>query len=501
MEGKKKEKNKKNKKMEQNTMETPLESATEWAVKTFGSANLAHVGRSKRAIAIGSALARDPMGSFPKQMGGQAATKAAYRFLESAQTSYEQLIAPHLEQTQARMQQKKRILLVQDMTEVSYAHHPKTEGLGPIGKGNHAQGYLLQTVLAIDPTNKGVMGIASQEAFLRQPAPVGETSHERDKRQEKESQVWLRQAQQIGMAPEQCEYIHVGDRGSDIFAFQQECLKLHCGFEIRVKHDRRVDLLVDQAQTPVPPGARRYGAQRPKGQEPPRHLFEVVRRWPEQGHETMHLAGNQKRKARDATLVISWGTLRIWPPDGEAGKGAFPMVVTVVRTWEPNPPDGSQALEWLLVTSVAVQNEGDAWERVQWYRMRWIVEDYHQCLKTGCDIEGRQVQTYEGLRTVLGFLAPLAVRLLQLRDAARQEPERPAQEVLPPDLVQVVAHLLHVAPERVTTRRCWHRIAQAGGFLGRKGDGEPGWKTLWKGWLYFQTLLEGVHLASRLSLD
>lgn len=48
---------------------------------------------------------------------------------------------------------------------------------------------------------------------------------------------------------------------------------------------------------------------------------------------------------------------------------------------------------------------------------------------------------------------------------------------------------------------CCSRIAQAGGFLGRKGDGEPGWKTLWKGWLYIQTLLEGIHLASQLSLE
>lgn len=133
--------------------------------------------------------------------------------------------------------------------------------------------------------------------------------------------------------------------------------------------------------------------------------------------------------------------------------------------------------------------------------MRWIVEDYHQCLKTGCQIEARHMQTYEGLRTVLGFLAPLAVRLLQLRAAARAQPDQPAQEVLPQEVVQVVAHLAHVDPSRLTVRKCWHRIAQAGGFLGRKGDGEPGWKTLWLGWFYIQTLLEGIHLAPLLSLD
>lgn len=471
-----------------------------WAVRTYGSVQLGDQRRTQRAVQLASAFADDPMGSLPKQLGGQAATKAAYRFLESAKTSYERLIKPHLEQTKAVMQQKKQVLLIQDMTEVDYAHHPKTRGLGPIGNGSH-QGYLLQTVLAVEPESQQVLGIAVQEAFLRQPAPAGETSHQRDKRKQKESEVWQRQVQRLGAAPDGCEYIHVGDRGSDIFAFLRECLKQQSGFLVRVQHDRRVDLRVDAGEKPLPPGARRYGSQRSAKQEPVRHLFEEVRAWESQGQERITLDGNQKRHQREATLQISWGRLRLWPPDGEAGKAELPMVVTVVRAWEAEPAEGEEALEWLLLTSVAVNSEQEAWERVQWYRTRWIVEDYHQCLKTGCQIEARQVQSYEGLRTLLGFLAPLAVRLLQLRDVARQQPQRPALEVLPREVVAVVAHLAQVPATQLSTRACWHRIAQVGGYLGRKGDGEPGWKTLWKGWLYIQTLLDGVHLASELSLD
>jgi hypothetical protein len=226
-----------------------------------------------------------------------------------------------------------------------------------------------------------------------------------------------------------------------------------------------------------------------------------VRSWPSKGEQTIRLDGNQKRLGREATLSISWGQIRLWPPDGEAGKAERPMVVTVLRTWEADPPEGVEALEWLLFSSVGVISEEQAWEKVGWYRMRWMVEDYHQCLKTGCQIEQRQEQTYEGLRTLLGFLAPLAVRLLQVRAAARQEPEQAASAILPPEVVRVVAHLAKIPPERLTARRCWHRIAQAGGYLGRKSDGEPGWKTLWKGWFYIQTLLEGVHLATALSLQ
>ena len=101
------------------------------------------------------------------------------------------------------MQETKRLLLIQDMTEVDYAHHPKTQGLGPIGNGTH-KGYLLQSVLAVKPENKEVLGIAAQEPFLRQPAPEGETSTQRKKRKEKESEVWRRQVQEIGTAPPGC---------------------------------------------------------------------------------------------------------------------------------------------------------------------------------------------------------------------------------------------------------------------------------------------------------
>ena len=133
--------------------------------------------------------------------------------------------------------------------------------MGPVGQGNH-HGYLLQTVLAVEPQSQQVLGIAAQEPFLRQPAPPGETSQQRAKRAHKESEVWQRQVQRMGAAPAGCEYIHVGDRGSDIFAFLRECQEQRCGFLVRVQHNRRVDLRVDQAERPVPSAARRHGSQR-----------------------------------------------------------------------------------------------------------------------------------------------------------------------------------------------------------------------------------------------
>ncbi len=134
-------------------------------------------------------------------------------------------------------------------------------------------------------------------------------------------------------------------------------------------------------------------------------------------------------------------------------------------------------------------------------RHRWLVEDYHQCLKSGCRIEGRQGPRVDGLIRLLGLLSPLTVRLLQVRAYARETPERPACEVIDPLTLAVLTERCGISPAIMTVGtdlgRKWPVWVAS---LPRAHDGPPGWRTLWKGWLFLQTLLEGVHLAFHLHL-
>ncbi len=471
-----------------------LLSALQWAEYTFGSVRLGDQRRTERAVEIASAIAHHPAASLPAQMQDEAATEAAYRFLQMPDVTYEKLIGPHVAQTREEASKQQQVLLIQDTTEVDYQQHPTTTGLGPIGNGSH-HGYLLQSVLAVLPASREVLGLMHQEPFLRQPAPKGETKRERDQR-ERESQVWERSVQAIGEPPAGVQWIHIGDRYSDMFPLLSLCQQMHCDFVVRAAQDRCVDLLTEQADTPA---ARRSHHQR----RPQQHLFEVVRGWSAHGEQDLELDATKQSRARTAHLAISFGSLRLLPPEGHQDSSLRPLVVWVVRVWEPEPPEGVEGLEWILLTSVPTTTVEQAWQRVDWYRARWIVEDYHQGLKTGCRIELRQLQSYEALRRLLGLLAPAAVRLLQLRTAARDAPERLASEILPLDLVQVVALVakVPVPAAELTAQQCWYTIARYGGYLRRRSGGPPGWKTLWKGWFYIQALLEGVHLATRLSLD
>ena len=471
-----------------------LLSALQWAEDTFGSVRLGDQRRTKRAVEIASASAHHPAASLPAQMQDEAATEAAYRFLQLPDVTYEKLIGPHVAQTREEASKQQQVLLIQDTTEVDSQQHPTTTGLGPIGNGTH-HGYLLQSVLAVLPASREVLGLMHQEPFLRQPAPKGETKRERDHR-ERESQVWEQSRQAIGEPPAGVQWIHIGDRYSDMFPLLSLCPQMHCDFVVRAAQDRCVDLRTEQADTPA---AQRSHHQR----RPQQHLFEVLRGWSAHGEQDLDLDATKQSRARTAHLAISFGSLRLLPPERQPASDLRPLVVWVVRVWEPEPPEGVEGLEWILLTSVPTTTVEQAWQRVDWYRARWIVEDYHQGLKTGCRIELRQLQSYEALRRLLGLLAPAAVRLLQLRTAARDAPERLASEILPLDLVQVVALLakVPVPAAELTAQQCWYTIARYGGYLRRRSGGPPGWKTLWKGWFYIQALLEGVHLATRLSLD
>jgi hypothetical protein len=448
-------------------------SPAEWADRTFAAVDLGDQRRERRALTLAASLMRHPDASLPQQMHEPPALKAAYRLLDEDDVTHAALSQPHWDATRDRAGRQELVLLVQDTTEIDYTHHPKTEGLGPIGNGR-GRGYLLQTVLAVLPQPRQVLGIAAQEPFLRKSAPKGQSCTQRRAR-ERESQVWSRMVQAVGRPPEGSTWVHVGDRYSDIFDFMEACRDHQGHFLIRVAQDRRIYADDDTVES----------------------LLASVRCLPAQGQRELKLRAKDGKPARIAQLSISFRAATLRPPAHSRHKP--PLAVWIVRVWEAEPPeDVDEPLEWILLSSVPTLTVDCAWERAEWYSCRWLVEDYHQCLKTGCSLEMRHLQTYDGLVRLLGFLALVAVRLLQLRELARLEPQRLASESVPHDLARVVAHLAEVPLSELSLGSFWRTVARQGGHQGRNGDGPPGWKTLWRGWLEIQTLLEGIHLAARL---
>jgi len=300
-----------------------LLSAAQWAQHTFGSVHVGDQRRTKRAVAMATAMAGSPAASLPMQMASEADLHAAYRFLQTPDISYEQLIQPHVQQTRAEARQTERVLLIQDTTEVDYQQHPTTTGLGPIGNGSH-HGFFLQSVLAVRPEDRQVLGLAHQEPFLRQPVPKGESKRERQQRP-RESQVWERSVQAIGVPPSGVQWIHVGDRYSDMFPFLSLCREMQCDFVVRAAQDRCVDVRIEQADAPLPKRSHHRRGEQPNVKPTAGHLFDVVETWAAMGEQDLNLPASKQRKARVAHVKLSYGSLRLWPPETAASADLRPI--------------------------------------------------------------------------------------------------------------------------------------------------------------------------------
>jgi hypothetical protein len=98
-----------------------------------------------------------------------------------------------------------------------------------------------------------------------------------------------------------------------------------------------------------------------------------------------------------------------------------------------------------------------------------------------------------------GLWGVVAVRLLQLKAAARTEPGRPAGQVVPPHWIKMLIaarkRLKKTSAVTMTTGDFYRELAKLGGFLGRKSDGEPGWITIWRGWRKLYMLVCGAEIA------
>ena len=189
---------------------------------------------------MATAIAENPSASLPESMRNWADTLAAYRFLDNEAITHEQIMTPPLDEQPVKKQcNTPACLLAADTTDVNLSSHETAEGLGPIGRGNKAQGFFVHTVLAMDADSQQLLGCMYQEPFVRQPAPKGETKAQRKKRV-RESQMWERSIQAIGPVPDHQKWIYVGDRGSDIYTFWQACEQLGYDFVVRVAQDRRV---------------------------------------------------------------------------------------------------------------------------------------------------------------------------------------------------------------------------------------------------------------------
>jgi hypothetical protein len=442
----------------------------QWAQQQFGSCDLGDVRRTRRLVKFAARVAADPDAGTPEQTERWSDLKAAYRLIDNDDVTFDAIAGPHWEQIRHR--ETGTWLISCDTTQVDFGVTNRATGLGPLGKG-HGRGFLLHSGLMIHPETEEVIGLAGQKIRYRKSVPKKESRTRRLAR-DRESLVWGELIEQIGPAPEGVQFIDVCDRGADNFEVYCRLLLNRHDWIIRAQHLSR-KIVHQEQKMPL----EDYLGTLPLG-----GTYELSYR-------------SKKHGTRTAKIEVRFGTVAMPTPQHRSPwlkeLGITLIAMNVVEVREVNPPKGIEPLRWVLLTSLPVTSFHRAWTVIEYYEKRPIVEEFHKALKTGCRVEQRQYETSDRLEAITALLSVTAIRLLQLRSAARETPERAAEEVVPSQWVTVLRRLRH--GRRIETVRNFYReLAGLGGHMLRKCDGEPGWITLWRGF-------EKLHFALRAIRD
>ena len=134
---------------------------------------------------------------------------------------------------------------------------------------------------------------------------------------------------------------------------------------------------------------------------------------------------------------------------------------------------------WRLLSNRVASTLAQASELIDWYRARWEIELFVLILKEGCRVERLQLGDKDRLESALAIYLVIAWRINRLMRLGRTVPELEAELVFEPDEWRA-AYILNKKPipkKMPGLNEVIRLIARRGGFLGRKGDGEPGART------------------------
>ena len=416
----------------------------------------------------------------------RALRRGYQRLCNNPRVLAERLAAKSYDSTIEAMRLCSRVVLAHDSTEIDKVGRAEPDDAGPL-RSNAARGYLLHGATAIDALTGSRLGLFETTAWTRSWRFTKDSDHDKRPPHKRESYKWrrgirsaVRRAAERGLL---LTLVHVLDREGDVhenfsFAVREKHLVI-----VRASADRRVAGVhkmlwatmeaqptadTDTIEVPVKVSLKARKAAEKEGQAALQRFERALKR-----------AGSRRK----VTLELRYCAVTFDPPKKRKRK---PVTVNCVWVSEKNAPSWCEPLEWMLLTTCAVNNEADAWRVVEEYKLRWGCEDVHKVLKHGFGLEQDAVDSIESFRRQLAILVPLATHVMQWTYAARESPGEAASKHASVAELQLLslaskhAKLAETRPPR-TLRELVHRLATLGGYEFVEGR-PPGWQIVWRGW-------------------
>jgi hypothetical protein len=480
-----------------------------WLDEELRTIDLGDKRRNDRCRLILHRLCRHPNFKFNAACDGDSEMDAAYRFVHNRSVSEQGIFAPHFTATKQRIKQHPVVLLVNDTTENDLTRrHERLQGAGPL-QDTTRWGLFVHPLLAFTPT-RIPLGLVDVHIWARDPASLDRSAQEKAVSrkitpiEEKESIRWINsynQACQVAAACPETQIIYVGDSEADIFELFYAARPVEgvnkAELLVRACQDRALTPLADATEQPM----GLLFAEVASSKVLATMEVEVSENHGKPGDSRKR---RQPRSARKTTVTIQAKRVQLRMParpntkEGSAFTGMTHVEVNAVLVREVNPPAGEEAIEWLLLTTLAIDTLAQVKQVIEFYCVRWQIEIYFRVLKSGCEIEKSQLETAARYKKYLALSMIVAWRVMYVMMLGRTCPDMACDEVLEEDEWRAVYTVVteQKAPAKAPTLGVMLLLlASLGGFLGRPSDGEPGPKSVWRGMQRMADMVKGWRAA------
>jgi hypothetical protein len=461
-----------------------INDSREWAQFTFGQCELGDPRRTARLITIATSLA-DHVGDSLSQAADSDSAKhlGGYRFIRNPHVDPEAILEGGAKSTAELVAQSrgKTFLAVEDTTTLGYRHGVASE-LGDLGGKENAKqrGWLVHTVLLVDPQDRQVQGLLDQFYWLRSSQERGKSRHTKERHYEdKESVKWQRASERVSerLGKGMASIISVCDRESDVFEYLHYKLAHQQRFVVRSQVDRRI---CDESHL----------------------LYQKLRQSPSRTTRRVHVSQHGNQPGYWTEVEVRSAPVMVRPPISGTHLAKSPqedLSLWGVLVTEIDAPTNRKPLLWILLTSEPAETSAQCQTIVDYYEQRWVIEDYHKAWKTGCRVEEQRMQEPENLQRMAVILAFEAVRLLQIEQSAFRHPHTSCAQWLDP-LEWMCLWVARekgqpIPPQAPTNEWAYEAVARLGGWMDTKQSGRASWATLWRGWQRLKELVAGWELA------
>ena len=429
-----------------------------------------------------------PSASMPATFPNQAQLQAYYRFTQNPNVSHHDLLEPHFASTAQRASQLEHVHVLHDTTRIRFDVHDdfEREHLCRFGKGS--QGFDWHCALVCAPGSvRAPLGLIASQPFVPKARLSEDTLafwKQRDGVLDNEMERWMEGVERAELRLQACARVtHVMDREGDCFELLYAMKVSGYDAIVRAAYNRRV--------------LNAAGSK----------LFEVLEQAPWLGERSIALSErwksratkhNPARRPRQTKVRVRAVEVELKRPQGVASAGPINQSVTcwAVELLESRPPKGEKPVRWVLLTSHEIDCVEQAWEVVDGYQGRWLIEEYNKALKTGCGVRQSQQRSAQALLKMLALAAPIAWYLLVLRYLSEYDEKAEAEQVLDElELRMLRALRPKLIKRNPKVRDVMLAMASLGGHVTRNGP--PGWLTLERGRRKLADHVQGARLLTQ----